>query len=63
MENHIEKRFMDPDATLVFNQTKIAKAIHEEAHAGACGADQLRQSFLRDWRNQVAWCIRITECG
>ena len=51
MENHIEQRLMDPDATLVFNvfdQSKVAKAIHEEADGGTSGADHLCQSFLRN---------------
>ena len=57
---------MDPDATFVFNvfdQSKVAKAIHEEADAGTGGADHLCQSFLRDRRHQVVRFIRIIEFG
>jgi hypothetical protein len=33
VQNHIEQRFMNPDATVVFNKAELAKAIHEEADA------------------------------
>lgn len=34
MQNHIEQRFMNPDATVVLNnKAEFAKAIHEEADA------------------------------
>jgi hypothetical protein len=42
---------MNPDATVVFNKSKLAKAIHEEADAGPSGADPFCQSFLCDLRN------------
>jgi hypothetical protein len=31
VQNHVEQRFMNPDATVVFNKAELAKAIHEEA--------------------------------
>src|ERR1035437_11124900 len=52
VENHISQRLMDSDATVVFNKAELAKAIHEEADAGAGGADHLCQSFLRYGRNE-----------
>jgi hypothetical protein len=33
VKNHVEQRFMNPDATVVFNKAELAKAIHEEADA------------------------------
>jgi hypothetical protein len=42
---------MNPDATVVLNKAKLAKAIHEEADAGPSGADHFCQCFLRDLRN------------
>jgi hypothetical protein len=51
VQNHIEERLMNPDATVVFNKAEIAKTIHEEANAGPGGADHFGQSFLRDLRN------------
>jgi len=33
MQDHIEQRFMNPDATVVLNKAELAKAIHEEADA------------------------------
>jgi hypothetical protein len=51
VQNHIEERPMNPDATVVFNKAELAKTVHEEANAGAGGADHFGQSFLRDLRN------------
>jgi hypothetical protein len=53
MQNHINQRLIDPDATAVFNKAELAKAIHEETDAGAGGADHLCQSLLRDGRGQM----------
>ena len=33
VQNHVEQRFMNPDATVVFNKAELGKAIHEEADA------------------------------
>ena len=39
---------MNLDAPVIFDKTELAKSIHEEADAGARGADHLRQRLLRD---------------
>jgi hypothetical protein len=39
---------MNTDATVVFNEAELAKAIHEEADAGPGGSNHFRQRFLRD---------------
>src|ERR1035437_6088449 len=61
VQNHIQQRLINPDAAVVFDEAELAEAIHEEADAGAGGADHLRQSFLRDGRNQMFWLIWFTE--
>jgi hypothetical protein len=33
MQNHINQRLIDPDATVVFNKAEHVKAIHEETDA------------------------------
>jgi hypothetical protein len=33
VQNHIEQRFMNPDAAVILNKAELAKAIHEEADA------------------------------
>jgi hypothetical protein len=33
VQNDVEQRPMNPDATVVFNKAELAKAVHEEAHA------------------------------
>jgi len=48
MQNDVEQRLVNPDATVIFNKTELAKAIHEEADAGPGGSDHFCQSFLRD---------------
>ena len=52
VQNHIEQRFMNPDAAVILNKAELAKAIHEEANTRPGGADHFCQSFLRDLRNQ-----------
>src|ERR1035441_6341263 len=52
VQNDIDERLMDPDAAVVIDEAKLAKAIHEEADAGAGGADHLRQRLLRDGRKR-----------
>jgi hypothetical protein len=39
VQNDVEQRLMNPDATVVFNKAELAKAIHEETNAGPSGAD------------------------
>src|ERR1022692_956453 len=63
VQNHIEQRLMDPDATVVFNKAELAKAIHEEADTGAGGADHLCQSLLRDGRDEAFRFIRFAKFG
>src|ERR1022692_618539 len=63
VQNHIKQRLMDPDATVVFNKAELAKAIHEEADAGAGGADHLRQRLLRDLGNQRFRLARLAKLG
>ena len=43
VKNHIEQRFMHPDAAVVLNKTQFAEAIHEEADAGPRRPDHLGQ--------------------
>jgi hypothetical protein len=52
VQDHIEQRFMNPDATVVFDKAEVAKAVHEEADAGPSGAEHFRQGFLGDRWNQ-----------
>src|ERR1035438_6100253 len=41
-EEHIEQRLMHLDAAVVGDEAELAKAIHEKADTGPCGADHLR---------------------
>src|ERR1700679_575671 len=43
---------MHPDTTVVVDESKLAKAIHEEAHPRARRSDHLRECLLRYLRNQ-----------
>jgi hypothetical protein len=33
VQNHIEQRFMNPDAAVILNKAELTKAIHEIAYA------------------------------
>jgi len=63
VQDHIQQRLVNVDATVVFDKPQLAKAIHEKADAGAGGADHLRQRFLRDLRNQWFRLPRLPEFG
>jgi hypothetical protein len=63
VQNHIEQRLVDTDAAVVFDEAELAKAIHEEADAGARGTDHLCQSFLCDGGKQVFRFVRFAEFG
>ena len=49
-QDHIEQRFMNLDAAVVvvLDESVSAKAVHEEADAGAGGTDHLCQGLLCD---------------
>jgi hypothetical protein len=62
VQNHIEQRLVDPDAAVVFDKAVLAKAIHEEADAGAGGADHLGEGLLGDLGNErfgFAWLAEL----
>ncbi len=61
MQDDVQQRFMYTNTVFVFDKAKLAKAIHEKADAGSCGADDLCQGFLRDLGNQCMWLARQTE--
>ena len=63
MQDHIEQRFVNLDATVVFDEAHLAKAIHEETDAGAGSPDHIRESFLRNRRNQRLLLARLAELG
>jgi hypothetical protein len=52
MENHIEQRLVDPNATVVLDKAHLAKSIHEVTNSRASDADHLRQGLLCNRRNQ-----------
>jgi hypothetical protein len=52
VQNDVEERLMNPDATVVFNKAELAKAIHKEADTGPGGSNHLRQGFLGNRRYQ-----------
>ena len=51
MEDDIEEGTVHVQPTVVFQEAKFAKLVHEEIHAGPRGADHLSQHFLTDLRN------------
>ena len=61
MQDHIEQRFVNLDATVVFDEAQLAKAIHEETDPGACRPDHIRERFLRYRRNQRLLFARLAK--
>ena len=46
MKYYVQQGLVYTNATVVFNEAELAKAIHKEADAGPCGADHLCQRLL-----------------
>src|SRR5258705_13942459 len=46
VQNHAQQGIMDLDLSVIFDQTQIAKFVHEKAHARSGGSYHLRQHFL-----------------
>jgi hypothetical protein len=62
-EDCFEKRRANMDATVVFNKPEFAKAVHEEADAGAGSANHLCQGLLSDGRYELCRFLWFTEIG
>jgi hypothetical protein len=41
---------MNLNAAVIDDQAELAKAVHKETDTGSCGANHLRQGFLRNGR-------------
>ena len=63
VENDVQQRFVNPDAAVVFDEAEFAETIHEEADAGARGADHCGQGLLRDRRDQGLGLAGFPELG
>jgi hypothetical protein len=63
MKDHIEQRFVHLDATVVFDEAHLPKTVHEETYARAGSPDHIRESFLRNRRNQRLLFARLAELG
>ena len=61
VQHHVQQRPVNLDPSAVFDKPEFAKSIHEEAHAGAGGADHLRESLLRDFGNDSFRFARLAE--
>ena len=46
MQDRAQQRVMNLDVSVVVNETKLTKLVHEMADAGSGGADHLRQTAL-----------------
>ena len=60
-QNSIQQRLVNLDAPVIFDKPELSKSIHEEADAGAGGADHLGQGFLRNLWNVVFRIARLAE--
>ena len=51
MEDDIEEGTVHVQLAVVANEARFVELIHEETHAGLCGADHVGQLVLTDLRN------------
>jgi hypothetical protein len=61
VKNHVEKGFVDVDATVVIDKAQLAKAIHEEADPGSSRSNHVGKGLLRDFWNSHQWLARPPE--
>ena len=50
MQDRTQQRIVNLDVSVVIDETKLAKFVHEKAYSGPGGADHLRQRFLTNIR-------------
>jgi hypothetical protein len=51
MQEDVEKRTMNVQATVVFDEAKLPELVHELVNPRPSGADHFRQNFLTDLRH------------
>jgi len=61
VEDDVEERTVYVHLTVVVDETKFPKLIHEEAHAGTCRPDHLGERFLTDLRDHRLWLTFLAE--
>ena len=59
VQNDVEERLMNPDATVIFNKAELAKAIHEEADTGP-GWNSLHNFHCQPHTGVVIQQVRLT---
>ena len=52
VQNHVEKRLVDPQYAVVVQETQVAKLVHEETDARPGCSYHFGQHFVRDLRRQ-----------
>ena len=63
VEDDVEQGFVDADAAVVVDEAQFAEAVHEEADAGAGGADHFGEGFLGDSGDEGLLDAWLTEVG
>ncbi len=63
VEYDVEEGFVDADAAVVLDEAELAKAVHEEADAGAGGADHFGEGFLGDGGDEGFGLAGFAEFG
>ena len=63
VEDDVEQGFVDADAAVVLDEAELAKAVHEEADAGAGGADHFGEGFLGDGGDEGFGFAGLAEFG
>ena len=61
VKHYIEQRLVHPNAAVVLYEAQLTETVHEAAHLGAGCADHLRQSLLRDFRQERLRLARFAE--
>ena len=49
MQDNAQKRSVDVESAVVFNEAQFSELVHEKIHAGTRCADHLREHLLRNF--------------
>ena len=63
VQHDVKQGFVDTNASVVVDESKLAKAVHKEADAGARGADHLGKGFLGDGGDEGLGLAGLAKVG
>jgi hypothetical protein len=63
VQDNVEQRGMNLQFSIVLDETKLPKFVHEKAHSGTSSSDHIGQRLLRDIGNYRFGLAFLSEIG